>query len=268
MFSRLGHKNAHSLTPEQFLDYRYECMHLDAKPISAKTFNNRHVYLAAMYRTLKRLKVIDYDCPIGDVAMIKIQERQLTYLNDGQIERLFDLLANCRNRDVWWIAQVCIRTGARWNEAESLKRKQLHNSRVTFEITKSKRVRTVPLDAGFYAELVDFARLKNPEDLIFKIGYKAFERVLGRSDLTLPKGQLTHILRHTFASHFIMHGGNILTLKEILGHSDIKQTMRYAHLAPNFLNDAVTLGPMAKIGVMRENMKIVFSQSEQKNNLS
>ncbi len=44
-----------------------------------------------------------------------------------------------------------------------------------------------------------------------------------------------HALRHTFASHYIMQGGNILALQKILGHSDIKMTMIYAHLAPDFL---------------------------------
>ena len=44
-----------------------------------------------------------------------------------------------------------------------------------------------------------------------------------------------HALRHTFASHFVMSGGNILTLQKILGHSDVKVTMVYAHLAPDFL---------------------------------
>ncbi|MBL9007095.1 MAG: tyrosine-type recombinase/integrase [Myxococcales bacterium] len=46
-----------------------------------------------------------------------------------------------------------------------------------------------------------------------------------------------HTLRHTFASHFIMQGGNILTLQKILGHSDVKMTLIYAHLAPDFLAD-------------------------------
>lgn len=44
-----------------------------------------------------------------------------------------------------------------------------------------------------------------------------------------------HILRHTFASHFVMSGGNLLALQRILGHSDVKMTMIYAHLAPDFL---------------------------------
>lgn len=46
-----------------------------------------------------------------------------------------------------------------------------------------------------------------------------------------------HALRHTFASHFIMSGGNILTLQKLLGHADIKMTLLYAHLAPDFLGD-------------------------------
>lgn len=39
----------------------------------------------------------------------------------------------------------------------------------------------------------------------------------------------------TFASHFMMNGGNILTRQKILGHSSLTLTMRYAHLAPDFL---------------------------------
>jgi integrase len=44
-----------------------------------------------------------------------------------------------------------------------------------------------------------------------------------------------HALRHTFASHFIMQGGNILTLQKILGHADIGMTLVYSHLAPDFM---------------------------------
>jgi site-specific recombinase XerD len=43
------------------------------------------------------------------------------------------------------------------------------------------------------------------------------------------KGIIAHDLRHTFASHFMMSGGNILHLQKILGHSDLKLTLRYAH---------------------------------------
>lgn len=46
-----------------------------------------------------------------------------------------------------------------------------------------------------------------------------------------------HALRHTFASHFVMQGGNILTLAKILGHADIQMTTVYAQLAPEYLGE-------------------------------
>lgn len=44
-----------------------------------------------------------------------------------------------------------------------------------------------------------------------------------------------HCLRHTYASQFMMKGGNIYDLQAILGHSDLKTTMIYAHLSPQHL---------------------------------
>jgi len=44
-----------------------------------------------------------------------------------------------------------------------------------------------------------------------------------------------HALRHTFASHYVMSGGNILALSKTLGHSKVETTMIYAHLAPDFM---------------------------------
>nr|WP_302848344.1 tyrosine-type recombinase/integrase [Methylomonas sp. LWB] len=72
-----------------------------------------------------------------------------------------------------------------------------------------------------------------------------FRRAAKRSELAFPRGQATHILRHSFASHFVMNGGNVLSLQKILGHADISMTMRYAHLAPDHLKDAVLLNPMS-----------------------
>jgi len=60
----------------------------------------------------------------------------------------------------------------------------------------------------------------------------AFRKAAERSKIQFPEGQITHILRHTFASHFMMNGGDILTLQKVLGHSDLKMTMRYSHLSP------------------------------------
>lgn len=63
-----------------------------------------------------------------------------------------------------------------------------------------------------------------------------------KTSIVLPRGQLTHVLRHTFAAHFMMSGGNILALQKILGHHDIKMTMRYAHL-----ETALRFNPLATL---------------------
>jgi len=82
-----------------------------------------------------------------------------------------------------------------------------------------------------------------PEGLVFPV-----DRGTGRSThalLGLPRllraagvrvpAHPFHACRHSFASHYVMQGGNILVLQKILGHSDVKMTMIYAHLAPDFL---------------------------------
>ncbi|WP_444930454.1 tyrosine-type recombinase/integrase [Microbulbifer sp. SSSA002] len=78
----------------------------------------------------------------------------------------------------------------------------------------------------------------NPEE--------TFRRTLRMCSFEVSKGQATHILRHTFASHFMINGGNILSLQRILGHSSITMTMRYTHLSPEHLVEAITLNPLAK----------------------
>ncbi|WP_245710518.1 tyrosine-type recombinase/integrase [Allopseudospirillum japonicum] len=73
-----------------------------------------------------------------------------------------------------------------------------------------------------------------------------FRDAIYATGIQLPAGQLTHVLRHTFASHFMANGGSILVLQKILGHSTLAMTMRYAHLAPDHLLDALSKLPLSK----------------------
>jgi integrase len=50
-----------------------------------------------------------------------------------------------------------------------------------------------------------------------------------------------HTLRHTFASWLVQRSVDLYKVKELMGHEDIKMTMRYAHLAPEGLRKAAAL---------------------------
>ncbi len=55
--------------------------------------------------------------------------------------------------------------------------------------------------------------------------------------------------RLTFASYFMQGGGNILTLQRVLGHKDVEMTMRYAHLAPQHLQEVKALHPLTALRI-------------------
>ncbi|MCK9782857.1 integrase, partial [Proteus columbae] len=47
-----------------------------------------------------------------------------------------------------------------------------------------------------------------------------------------------------FATYFMMNGGSIIMLQRILGHTNLQQTLTYAHFAPDFLQDAIQYNPL------------------------
>ncbi|WP_449265103.1 tyrosine-type recombinase/integrase, partial [Escherichia coli] len=86
----------------------------------------------------------------------------------------------------------------------------------------------------------------SPPTICNSADYLKFREILQEVKPDLPKGQATHVMRHTFATHFMMNGGNIVTLQRILGHATIQQTMTYAHFSPDFLLDAINFNPLAE----------------------
>lgn len=242
----MGEPTAHEFNATMFSTYRKKRLSGEivrtarVKQVSPRTMNLELAYFRAVFNELKRLGHWKLDNPLSDLRPFKSEEAELSYLEIDEITRLLDECKNSQNKSTYWVASICLVTGARWDEAESLTTKQIRNYKVSFFKTKGNRNRTVPISKEF------FDCLPKPEKAgrFFSPCYSAFRKAVERADLDLPAGQLSHVLRHTFASHFMMNGGNILVLQRILGHTDIKMTMRYAHFAPDHLEEAIRFNPI------------------------
>ncbi|WP_081893210.1 MULTISPECIES: tyrosine-type recombinase/integrase [unclassified Serratia (in: enterobacteria)] len=203
--------------------------------ISAATINRDLYRFSGMFSALIKLEEFAGQNPLHGLPPLAEKNPGMTFLDAEEIGNLLSTLVG----DERLIALLCLSTGGRWGEVSTLTSAQIVNSRVTFLETKNGKKRTVPISPELEEEVKAQASSK-----LFKVDYEKFCTKLRDVKPDLPRGQATHVLRHTFASHFMMNGGNIIALQQILGHANIQQTMAYAHLAPDYLQNAVMLNPL------------------------
>jgi integrase len=210
---------------------------------SISTLNSELARFKAVFNKLREIGEWPQQNPLEDVKPFKDSERQMSFLTKEQITELLKHVGAHERKDMLKIVKLCLATGARWNEVAKMRGSQLSQYKVTFTNTKTKKNRTVPISQELYDEIY-----KPTSDLLFQECYTPFCYILKtKIGITLPSGQASHVLRHSFASHFMMNGGNILVLRDVLGHADISMTMRYAHFAPDHLSEAITLNPLANL---------------------
>lgn len=142
-----------------------------------------------------------------------------------------------------------INTGLRRGELFNLhwRNVDLHTKLITVEGSgaKSGQTRHIPLNDEAHGALKQWkAQQQDAHGLVFPSrDGKPFTTIkkawAGLLDAAKIKDFRWHDLRHTFASKLVMAGVDLNTVRELLGHSDIKMTLRYAHLAPEHKADAV-----------------------------
>ena len=248
MVGALGNPLATDLTSKMFAHYRDKRLTGEIyfsekwkKGASPVTINLEQSYLSSVFSELSRLGEWSYPNPLENMRKFTIAEKEMAWLTHEQI---VELLADCKRQNpiLALVVKICLSTGARWREAVNLTRSQVTKYRITFVRTKGKKNRSIPISKELYEEIMALDGFNFFTDCYFQ-----FLSVMEKTSIVLPRGQLTHVLRHTFAAHFMMSGGNILALQKILGHHDIKMTMRYAHLAPDHLETALRFNPLATL---------------------
>jgi site-specific recombinase XerD len=207
-----------------------------AEGIKASSINREMTAISGMFTDLVDSGLYCGEHPIRGSGKLKEANTEMTYLARDEISALLLALDGDNRR----VAVLCLSTGARWGEAIKLKAEHVIHNRVTFVQTKNGKRRSVPISQEVSDEIVS-----QKSGLLFpQASYSNFREILKATKPNLPHGQASHSLRHTFATHFMMNGGNIITLQRILGHARIEQTMNYAHFAPDFLQDAISYNPL------------------------
>lgn len=200
------------------------------------TINRELARLSGMFTALIDSGLFHDENPLGELRKLKVVPTAMSYLTQIEIKALLTRLTGDDHK----IVVFCLSTGARWSEAVELQAEHLVNRRAIFVETKNGRQRVVPISAELEAFISE-----RGHGLVFPdADYFHIRQALREIKPMLPKGQALHVLRHTYATHFMINGGNIITLQRILGHATIQQTMAYAHFAPDYLQDAVTLNPL------------------------
>lgn len=234
---RLGNPRVKDFTATDWMEYRAQRM----QQVSAGTCNHEQRYLSSVFSEMVRIGHLKTN-PIAPVRQVRVKEREMSFLTIEQCKQLLDECRKSTNHFVWSVAMICLATGSRWAEAETLTQSCIVSGKVIFRDTKNGKSRAVPIDPNIQEQVLENA-LPGPGRL-FGPCRSAFRSAYERCGFSTPQ-QLTHILRHTFASHYMMNGGDILTLQRILGHGNITMTMKYAHLSPDHLKSALTLSPAA-----------------------
>ncbi|MBA4405692.1 hypothetical protein C0389_00290 [bacterium] len=190
--------------------------------------------------------------PCRNIKRIKIPQKQPLFFSEKEFQ---NLIASISDKDILDIVIFAVQTGLRQMELITLRWNQINlNERYVIldniqHLTKSKRVRTIPLSHLAFEilsrRIADQLRNLHPE-YVFNYHFHPhtqstlthkFKEFLRGSGIN-PK--LTfHSLRHTFASWLVQRGVSIYEVSKLLGHSSIAVTEIYSHLRAEDLRNAI-----------------------------
>lgn len=169
-------------------------------------------------------------------------------------EEINQILTVCHTPEWRLVVLLGAQAGLRRGEMAALKWADVDfkNKQLYIAPNKTEKHRYVPISASLEVALQAVPRLnKNP--YVVHVGDETLRNssyyitaAFAKKTRALPFRCFLHKLRHTFASHLVQAGVDLYRVSKLLGHSSIKMTEIYAHLAPADLVDAVSKLPTVK----------------------
>ena len=229
------------------------------KGLSPKSINN---HLTVLRKCLSLAHQYGEIASVPALTWRKVPQQKFRFLDFAEADRLIA----AAEPGMWRaMVTVALRTGMRRGELFGLRWQDvdLEAGRVTVAQasvrgntgpTKNGKVRTVPLTRDAIAAL---QTVKADREIVFHAKGKVLTRGLTKWPLwrACEGAQLErlqwHALRHSFASHLAMRGVAMRVIMELLGHSTMAMTLRYAHLSPSSLTDAVALLDGPQLGIIK-----------------
>ena len=182
------------------------------------------------------------ESPLAGIRFLRENNARTRYLSLQECQRL---IASCIAPHIRALVGVALHSGMRLGEILNLRWYDLDfaSGFILVRDSKNGESRHVPMDATLSALFRAYPH-RLGTDLVFsssrggrivdvRTGFLNSCKRAGLTDLHF------HDLRHTFASQFVMAGGDLYILKEILGHKSITMTQRYAHLSPTYKIKAI-----------------------------
>ena len=181
-----------------------------------------------------------------------LAEKDIQFWSKEEVQIFLGYWSNKKHKPkALWAITLALYTGMRRGEILALKwdavdigsgficvrRSYCRVSKEIREETKSKKIRRIPINSMLRAQLMELNNVTvgkgNVVPLLHSDSFrKIFARMAREAGVKVIR---FHDLRHTFASNFLMSGGSIYDLRQILGHSSVQVTERYTHFVPNHL---------------------------------
>jgi integrase len=187
--------------------------------------------------------------PATPVKRFFVNDQRTRFLSEEQVPQLLsECLKQPAHRWLCPLVTLAIHTGMRQGEILNLRwdNIDLNSGLITIKQGKTQRMKSISINRAAREALQWFAANRHGEYLLTsqlgkRIGkvtiYEAFREATRGASISDFR---FNDLRHTFASHLAMSGTDLLTLKDLLGHTNIQMTTRYAHLYNEHKEKAVT----------------------------